>query len=126
MAATRTERERFGKRLRELRSRRDLTADELGSELPEKVTGQTVAAWERGEWAPKHWTTVAHMEAILEASKGELSSLLGYPAEEADQLEARLSSVEAEISEIRGVLQEMRQLLGGTDPDGPAPPEGSP
>lgn len=125
MAATEEERKRFGERLRELRQERDLTAKDLASRLEDPVSHQNVTGWERGEYPPRRRAVVRELEQILEAP-GELSTLLGYSTDDPDETAARLTAVESQISEIREVLEEMRQLLGDTVQGVPAPPAEGP
>lgn len=70
MAASAEEKAKFGELLRELRSAKDLSADELAAEMSARghaVTGSAVAAWERGEYAPRKRSTLVALDELLDA-----------------------------------------------------------
>lgn len=112
MAATEDERQRFGKRLRELRGARDLTAEHVGAALSEQVSGQNVAAWERGLYAPQRRTTIQELEELVGAAQGELAALLGYAAE-GEGVEHRLARLEDAVAELRELMQLLEDKIPG-------------
>lgn len=112
MAATESERKRFGRRLRELRSARDLTAEQVGTALSEQVSGQNVAAWERGLYAPQRRTTIQELEELVGAAPAELAALLGY-ALESDSMENRVARLEAAVARIEDLMQQLEDRIPG-------------
>lgn len=117
MAATEDERRRFGEKLRELRQRRGMTAQELGERLSEPKSHQNITGWERGEYPPRRRTVVVELEAILEAP-GELTGLLGYASEETalDATEARFSGLESRLARLEEQIQRLaRRRRGGPE-----------
>lgn len=106
--ATRDQREKFGRRLRELRSARGLSLADMARALTaagQEVSYQTVSAWEKGEYAPRAPATVAKIEALLGAD-GELVELLG------------LASGPTLVERVRALEERVRALE--SSPPGPA------
>ena len=101
MAATADERAEFARTLRSLRNATGMTQKVLALHLTdatgEEFTGAAVSYWETGQGAPKHRSTVAALDEILDGH-GQLLDTLGVTATDDDWragVEARLARIEA-------------------------------
>lgn len=92
MATTAEDRQRFGQELKRLRRERGASTDAVSDALKQAghgVSASAVAAWERGEYAPKARYTVAVLDSLLDGH-GALLAALGFAItrEQADYLRA--------------------------------------
>lgn len=119
--ATDEERVEFGRRLRELREVAGLSADGLSERLAvdgHRVSGQSITAWERGQYVPRHRPTLEVVERALNA-EGELGPIIGFAtAFNAGRVEA-LSHEVAEVVSRLGALEDRVAALetGPSSPD---------
>lgn len=117
VAATEEERRRFGRKLRELRQRRGMTAQQLGDSLAEAVSHQNITGWERGEYPPRRRAVVMELESILDAP-GELTELLGYATDESalEAIEARFNALESRLARLEDqIVRLARRRRGGPE-----------
>lgn len=98
---------KFGKRLRQVREKRGLSAEQLAGSVG--VSTQSLSSWQSG----KTWPSAKHLEIIcqvLEVAPAVFFDFDGERAKKLDELMQRLVKLEDEAEALRA---EIRLLVGG-------------
>jgi transcriptional regulator with XRE-family HTH domain len=97
--------ERVGQAIRQRRKELDLSAEELGRQIP--VSGKTVERWERGE-------TFGHMDnldRVAELLETDVATLMAGPAGE----KGETPDVLGQLDEERGLKELLAELSAAVD-----------
>lgn len=102
--------ETFGTTLRRLRDEHGLTADDLSQlvrEAGERVSVQSITAWERGEYGPGNRQVVQTIDDCLNAGGTLVAFMRGTPKPtRVDLLEQRVRAIEGQVQELSALVNQ--------------------